>query len=167
MNRWLRECIYFVVFILLQALVINNMQLFGVITPFIYFYVLLKMPFNMSRSSLILLSFFLGFIMDSFSNTFGMHAAACSLLGFIRNPLIEQFTDTKELPAGSIPSNRLFGFARFTYFMLIMVTIHHLILFSIDSFGSFLPVQFLIRMWSSIALTSLLMVIIETFNRKK
>ena len=167
MNRWLRELLFFVVFVLFQALVINNMQLFGVITPFIYFYVLLKMPFDISRSTIILLAFILGFIMDSFLNTFGLHTAACSLLGFIRNPLIAQFADVKELPAGSIPSNKLFGFARFSYFMLIMVTIHHLVLFSIDSIGSFLPLQFLVRMSLSIVFTALIMVIIETFNRNK
>jgi rod shape-determining protein MreD len=156
-----------VVFVLLQTLVINNIHLFGIVTPFVYFYVLLKMPVDMNRSYIILLSFFLGLVIDSFSNTFGIHAAACSLLGFVRNPLVEQFVDVRELPGGSVPSYRLFGFGKFFYYTLILVTLHHAVLFSIDSFGFFQPAQLFKRMLSSIALTVLLLVIIETFNYRK
>ena len=167
MIRWLYVLIYVVVFVILQTLVIDNIHLFGIVTPFIYIYVILKMPVDMNRSYIILLAFFLGLIIDYFSNTFGIHAAACSLLGFIRNPLVEQFVDVRELPAGSIPSYRIFGFGNFFYYTLILVTLHHAVLFSIDSFGFFQPAQLFIRMSSSIALTVLLMVIIETFNHRK
>ena len=164
MIRWFRILINIFIFVILQTLVINNIHLFGIVTPFIYFFVLLKMPIDMKRSTTILLSFFLGLIIDIFSNTFGIHAAACSLLGFIRNPLIAQFVDVKELTGGSIPSYRLFGFSRFFYFILIMVSLHHFILFSIDSFGFTHPIQLIIRILSSISLTVILMIIIETFS---
>lgn len=121
----------------------------------------------MSRTFIILLSFFLGLIIDIFSNTFGIHAAACSLIGFIRNPLLAQFVDVKELQAGSIPSYKLFGFGHFFYYILILVSIHHIVLFAIDSFGFFQPVQLITRLLSSIILSTVLMTVIETFNYRK
>jgi len=149
---------------MLQTLVIDHIHLFGIVTPFVYLYVILKFRIDTSRSSVILLSFLLGFIIDVFSNTFGVHAAACSFVGFIRNPLLGQFVDMKELPAGSIPSSQLFGFGKFIRYTLIIVTLHHVILFLIDYFGFHQPVLMITRLLSSILLTLLLIFIIESFN---
>lgn len=164
---WFRIIVYFVVFVLLQVLVMNNIHLFGIITPFIYLYVILKLPVDMSRSSVILISFFLGLVVDVFSNTFGIHAAACSLAGFVRMPLLERFVDMKEMPEGSIPSYRLFGFGKFIRYTLVLVTLHHVALFLVESFSFFQPGLLITRMLSSILFTSLLMFIIEAFNLGK
>jgi len=163
MSRF-REIIYFVAFVLLQTLVINRIHLFGIITPFLYIYVIMKLRIDLSRSVVIVLSFLLGLIIDIFSNTLGIHAAACSLIGFIRNPLLVQFVDIKELPDRSIPSSHLFGFSRFIRYTLIIVTLHHILLFSIESFSFHQPSIVFIRMISSIFLSSILIFIIEAFN---
>lgn len=164
---WFRIMIYFVIFVLLQVLVMNNIHLFGLITPFIYLYVLLKLPVDMTRSRVVVVSFLLGLAVDVFSNTFGMHAAACSFVGFIRTPLLERFVDMKELPEGSVPSYQLFGFGKFMRYAFVLVTLHHVTLFLIESFSFFQPVLMITRMFSSILLTSLLMFIIEAFNLSK
>ena len=164
MIRRFRDIIYFIVYVLLQTLVIDQIHLFGIVTPFIYLYIILKLRINSSRSSVILLSFLLGLIIDIFSNTFGIHAAACAVIGFIRNPLLGQFVDVKELPDGSIPSYRLFGFNKFFRFTFIIVTLHHLILFSVESFGFYQPSLMILRLMTSIFLSLLLIIIIESFN---
>jgi len=164
MIRRFREIIYFIVYVSLQTLVIDHIHLFGIVTPFVYLYVILKFRMNISRSSVILLSFLLGLIIDVFSNTFGIHAASCAFIGFIRNPLLGQFVDMKELPDGSAPSFRLFGFGKFLRYTMIMVTLHHLLLFLIDSFGFYQPALLITRLLSSIFLTLILVCIIESFN---
>lgn len=164
---WFRIFVYFIVFVLLQVLVMNNIHLFGIITPFIYLYVILKFPVDMTRSKVIVTSFLLGLVVDIFSNTFGMHAAACSFAGFIRMPLLERFVDMKELPEGSVPSYNLFGFGKFVRYTLVLVSFHHIALFLIESFSFFQPTLLVTRMLSSILLTSLLMFIIEAFNLGK
>ncbi|MDR2914750.1 MAG: rod shape-determining protein MreD [Tannerella sp.] len=166
-NVWFRVIIYFIVFVLLQVLVMNNIHLFGIITPFVYLYAILKFPVDMTRSNVTIISFLLGLTIDVFSNTFGMHAAACSFIGFIRMPLLERFVDMKELPDGSIPSYQLFGFGKFMRYAFILVTLHHIVLFLVESFSLFQPMLMITRMLSSILLTSLLMFIIEAFNLGK
>ena len=74
----------FVGFVLLQVWVLNNIHLFRVAELFLYIYVIVKFPTQMSRSQMVVTSFLLGFAIDMFSNTPGMHAAACSLTGFLR-----------------------------------------------------------------------------------
>jgi rod shape-determining protein MreD len=145
----------------------NNIHLFGIITPFVYLYAILKFPVDMTRSNVTIISFLLGLTIDVFSNTFGMHAAACSFIGFIRMPLLERFVDMKELPDGSIPSYQLFGFGKFMRYAFILVTLHHIVLFLVESFSLFQPMLMITRMLSSILLTSLLMFIIEAFNLGK
>ena len=49
------------------------------------------MPVGTSRDLVVLFSFLIGLVIDMFSNTPGMHAAACTLAGFIREPLIRFF----------------------------------------------------------------------------
>jgi rod shape-determining protein MreD len=164
---WLRIAVYFVVLTLLQVLVMNNTHLFRVATPFIYIYVILKFPVDMNRLGVILISFLLGLSVDLFSNTFGIHAAACSFIGFVRTPLLERFAGLKDLPERSSPSCHLFGYARFIRYTLIVVALHHIALFMIEAFTFYQPLFMVVRMTASICLSSLLILIMEAFNPGK
>ena len=161
---WSRIAGSVVVFVLLQVLVMNNIHLFGIVVPFIYLYVILKLPVDVSRSNIVLISFIVGLVIDIFSNTFGMHAAACTLAGFVRTPLLERFVDIREVPEGSIPSYRLFGLGRFLRYMVLLVLIHHVALFVIESFTFFQPLLMITRILSSMLFTLLLIFILEVFN---
>ena len=167
MIKWLHIFVYMLICVVVQTFFIHNIQLFGIVTPFFYLYAILKIPFDTKRSRVILCSFLLGLVIDCFSNTFGMHAAACAFIGFVRDPLLERFVDFKELPDRSVPCYRLLGFAKFFYYTFILVTIHHIILFSIDAFGFFQPFRLMVRIFSSMLLTSLLIFIVEAFNLRK
>jgi rod shape-determining protein MreD len=166
-RTWLRVMVYFVVFVLLQALVMNNIHLFRIVTPFIYIYVILKLPVDTDRLSVIFTSFLLGLVMDVFSNTSGLHAAACSFIGFVRMPLLERFVDMRDLPEESVPSFRLFGYARFIRYVLTLVALHHFVLFVVEAFSFFQLLSMIIRMASSISFSSLLILVMEAFNLKK
>ena len=164
---WSRIAVYTVVFVLLQVLVMNNIHLFGIVTPFIYLYVILKLPVDLSRSRVILVSFLLGLTIDIFSNTFGIHAAACSFIGLIRAPIIERFVDMRELQEGSVPSYNAFGYIKFMRYALIIIAIHHVALFTIEAFSFFQPGAMIVRMMSSILLSTMLIFVIEAFNLGK
>jgi hypothetical protein len=125
------------------------------------------LPVDLNRSGVIITSFLLGLAVDIFSNTFGIHAAACSFIGFVRVPLLKHFVDLRDFPEGSIPSYHLFGYARFVRYTLIMVALHHIALFMIEAFTFFQPLYMVMRMTASILLSLLLILIIEAFNLEK
>lgn len=160
---WIQIVVSAVVFILLQSLVVNYVHLFGLATPFIYIYVILKLPLDLSRSLVIFIAFLTGLSVDMFSNTFGMHAAACSLLGLARLPLAKLIVDMREAPEGMIPSYRL-GFGVFFRYVALLTAIHHIALFVIEFFGFFQPLMMTVRMTLSFMLTLLLIMVIEAFN---
>jgi rod shape-determining protein MreD len=164
---WVRIGVYLVVLVLLQVLVLNSIHLFHIVTPFIYIYLILKLPVDLSRTSIIIVSFFLGFAVDIFSDTLGMHAAACSLAGFLRPPLIERFINLRDIPEQSIPSFGLFGYFGFIRFAILLVTIHHVLFFVIEAFTFFQPLSMLIRMALSILFSLVLILVVEAFNPEK
>ncbi|MDR3266023.1 MAG: rod shape-determining protein MreD [Tannerella sp.] len=155
----------FTVLVLLQVLILNNIHLFGIVTPFLYIYLILKLPVDFGRSSVIFISFLLGLVIDIFSNTFGIHAAAATLAGLIRNPLLLGWVDIKDIPENSIPSYQLMDFSNFLRYALIITAIHHTALFVVESFNFFQPLLLLVKILFSVLFTLLLIGITEAFNR--
>ena len=87
-NNLIRGLLYVIVFVLLQVLFLNNIHFLRIATPFLYLYVILRLPLGESRSGILLFSFFLGLLVDLFGNTAGMHAFATTFAGFCREPLL-------------------------------------------------------------------------------
>ena len=162
-NNLLRGFIYFVVFVLIQVLVLNNIHFLRIATPFLYLYFIIKMPVGSSRTQVVFFSFIAGVVIDTFSNTPGMHAAACTLAGFCREPLIRVFMG-KDLPEGIYPSYKTFGFGGFFRSGLSFVLIQHTTLFVIESLTLFDPLFLVVRILSSVVMTTLLICTVEAFN---
>lgn len=123
----------FVVLILAQAVVFNNINFFGFINPYPYILFILLYPVNNNRTLFIFLSFMLGLFVDLFSDSGGINAAACVTIAFIR-PAVLKFTFGMIYEHQTIRfGNTEFG-NRVIYFT-ILTTIHHLILFSMEVFN--------------------------------
>jgi len=159
---------YCVLFVAIQVLILDNIHLFRIATPLLYIYIIIKMPVNISRSTMIVISFLLGITIDMFSNTLGIHAAACSLAGMIRNPLMFTFSE-KELTENTLPSYRTLGVGAFMKYVISLVAIHHIALFLIESISLFDPVFLFFRIFATMILTVLFIFIVEAFiiERKK
>ena len=162
-NNLIRGLLYFVVLVLVQVLILNNIHFLRIATPFLYLYFIIKMPVGSPRDLVVLFSFLIGLVIDLFSNTPGMHAAACTLTGFIREPLI-RFYMGKDLPDGIYPSYKTFGYGGFFRYVLSLVLIHHVTLFLIESLTLFDPLFLAIRIGASVITTTLLICTIEAFN---
>ena len=117
-------------------------------TPFLYLYIILKLPVGESRSEQLFLAFLAGLLVDMFSNTPGMHAFACTLVGFFREGIIQMHMG-KDLPEGIYPSYRAFGYGGFFRYVLTFVVLHHVALFLIESLTLFDPLFMAVRIMSS------------------
>lgn len=158
-----RGIIYFVVFVAIQVLLLNNIHFLRIATPFLYLYFLIKIPLGTTRVKITVLSFLTGLVIDAFSNTPGMHAAACTFIGFFREPLIN-FLIGKELQEGSYPSYKTFGYGGFFRYVLFSALIHHIILYLIESLSLFDPLFLTLRILASTAVTTILICAVEAFN---
>lgn len=89
-------------------------------------------PVNGNRYALLLSSFFLGLLVDMFSNSGGVHAAACVMLAYLR-PYIFKFSFGLSYEYQTVRINDVLTMERFS-FILIAVAIHHLALFLLEIF---------------------------------
>jgi rod shape-determining protein MreD len=131
--------IMFVVLVLVQVLILNNIQVSGLINPYVYILFILLLPFTIPGYFLLGISFLLGLSIDIFNNTPGIHAGATVLLGFLR-PAIARLVSSREIiEKGNTPNMTQLGFASFLKYTVISVMIHHLFLFYVEafSFGGF------------------------------
>lgn len=90
MNELLRNIARFLVFVLLQVFILNKIPpLHQFVTPYLYFLFILWLPFRIPRLSLTLLGFVFGLCLDFFTKTPGLHAAACTLIAYMRPFMID------------------------------------------------------------------------------
>lgn len=161
----LYEVLLFVVLILLQVLVFNQISVFGYATPFLYIYFLLKLPMGRNVFYVIIMGFLMGFIIDIFLNTPGINAAATTLIATFRKPLLGLFF-TKDRHEEFVPGIYSAS-GPFIRFSISSVVIHQAVLFGLEAFSLFNINILLLRLLSSIILTLILLFALDSFNYKK
>jgi len=124
----------FVVSVLLQVLIFNNILIARVITPFFYILFIVLLPFDTPRSLLLFLSLILGLTIDIFTNTPGVHASAALFIGFLRPGILGLISSRETLESVSAPRVMTMGLQWFASYVTIIVIIHHLLLFFIEAF---------------------------------
>ena len=162
-NNILRSILYFVVFVMFKVLFLKNKHYMLIATHILYLYCIIKMPIGISRSGVLIFSFITGLIVDMFSNTPGMHAGACTLVGLLREPLIH-FLQGEDIADGLYPSYHSFGYAGFIRYVALFVFIHHVTLFLLEALTLFDPLFLLIRVGASVLMTILSICAVELFN---
>lgn len=161
-NIILKNIFRFFILVLLQVFILNNIQFSGYINPYLYVLFILMLPFNIHRWALIILGFTLGFSIDIFSNTAGLHSAATVLIAFIRPFIIKLGNKGQEYEATSFtPSVRITGFRWFFIYSLILVSIHHIFLFFLEEFNFHDFFTTFFRAIASIIATILLLILTQ------
>jgi rod shape-determining protein MreD len=130
----LQNIFRFILLVLFQVLVLNNIQFLGYINPYLYILFILSLPVQMPRWFLLILAFVLGLTIDIFSNTIGMHAFATVLVAFFRDGIIKLFTNLEE-GNNPTPSFHTFGVSAYIKYVVLIVIIHHSTLFILEAFS--------------------------------
>ena len=107
MNLWLSNILRFLICVLLQVLVVNNLSISGVCTPFVYILFLIALPARTPRWAELLIGLFTGLVIDIFCDSFGVNMAACVLVAYLRPLLIANMVQEKERLTGTINSQEL------------------------------------------------------------
>jgi rod shape-determining protein MreD len=132
-NNLISNSVRFLLLLLLQIVIFNNINLFGFIISMPYILYLMLYPVNGNKKWLLVSAFLLGLILDIFSNTGGTHATACLILAYVR-PSIFKISFGLSYEYQTIKINDSLTTERFT-FIAISVLIHHLVVFSLEAFS--------------------------------
>ena len=123
----------FIVLVLVQVLVLNQVHFGGYINPFIYILFVMLLPAYTPRYLLLLSGFLIGLVIDVFSNSLGMHAAATVFIAFIR-PFVIRSISNRDEDRHDYPGIKQNSVSWFLYYTIIMVFSHHFVFFYLEFF---------------------------------
>ena len=166
-NSILRFSLIFVILILLQVLLFNNIQFSGYVNPYVYIMFILLLPVEIPSWLLLLLSFGTGITIDLFSGSPGMHASATVVAGFVRPFILRIVSPRDGYEPGSEPSMVIYGFRWFLAYAVLLVVVHHTILFYLEVFRFDDFFRTLLRVLLSSLFTLTFIVLIELYRRGK
>lgn len=158
--------IRFVVLLFTQVIICNHINFLGYINPYIYIIFILLFPVKNNRLVFLLIAFMLGMLLDMFSDSGGVHAAAAVLLAYVRPVLLKssfgmlyehQAVKFSHLELGSLIP-----------YVSIATIIHHIVLFSLEIFNTSQILLILQKtLFSSIFTIILSLLLIILFGKRK
>ncbi|HEU4718970.1 MAG TPA: rod shape-determining protein MreD [Bacteroidia bacterium] len=160
-NDVVRNVIRFLLLVFVQGLILKNVEPGPYINPFLYVLFIMQLPFETPPWVVLVASFFTGFCVDLFYGTLGMHMAACTLVGFFRPRLLRFMSPRDGYEFGAQPTIQDMGRAWFITYAVIIIFVHHFVLFYLEIFSLHEFFNTLLRVIVSGAATLVLVVVTQ------
>ena len=166
MNKYFAKYLFLLPgYVLLQALVLNQVLFSAYINPFLYVILIISLPLKTPKWFLLFYAFLLGFFIDLFSGSLGFHSTATILIAFFK-PFISKITiphnilgDTDEITLKKI------GNKAFITFSLFLILIHNSCLFIIEHLSFNLAIAG--KILASSIVTLIIVLIAQLLHQKK
>ena len=165
--NWILRLVGLIFLILFQVLVLNKLNVSTYIHPYVYPMFIILLPFETPRWLILPLAFAVGFSIDMFNNTAGMHAAACVFIAFARPWLIKRYTPITGYEIVNAPSLSELGVVWFALFTLTVIFIHHSIYYFLQVFWMNDVGYLLLKIFLSTLVSTLLIVIFAFLFAKR
>lgn len=166
-NRIIRFTILFVIIILIQVLILNNIRFGGYINPYVYILFIMLLPVEIPSWLLLIISFFTGMVMDFFSGSPGMHSSATVMVAFAR-PWVLRITSPRDgYDTNAEPAMVIYGARWFLLYSSLMVIIHHTALFYLEVFRFEAFFRTFLRVILSSAFTVTFIFLLEYIRKDK
>lgn len=167
-NNLLGQILSIITYIFLQVFFLRNLVLFDISFCFIYISILLLLEKEWSAISTMLLGFFVGFVIDIFYGTIGIHTSACVFAGYMRQYVLDWTAPGGGYETWMQPRLNIMGFSWFATYASLLVLLHHTWLFLVENASFHLLGFTFIKIVASTLLTLTLSVIFQyTFYTKK
>lgn len=166
MNKVVYVSFLFLSLLFFQVFVCDHILLFGYINPYVYISFVIFYPLKKERYVFLLLSFLLGLSIDFFSDSGGIHAFSLLFVAYIRLFLVHLIFKKTEQDY-LLFSLRQEAIGSVFNYVIILILIHHFILFSFANFSSNNFSAVLTNTLYSSTLTSILFFTVTYIIRKK
>ena len=130
--------IHFLILLLIQLTILVNVQLHSYMYINIYILIIYILPYRLRNATILFFGFFLGLFIDLANNTMGIHAAATTLIAYIR-PRLLMLTSNREQIDDIQGKQKISDFGWFFKYILISTAVFNVVLilgeaFSIQNF---------------------------------
>ncbi|MDX5438009.1 MAG: hypothetical protein LPK03_12480 [Pontibacter sp.] len=161
MNSSLNHIVQFFLFVALQILLMDNLVLFSTGFCFIYVAFLLYLPLTINRVWLLFLGFAVGFTVDVFYDTMGIHAAASVLLAFLRPHVLNLLTPRDGYDSGDTVNIHVMGGRWFLAYAFTLILFHHAAVFFLETINFQTALHTLVKTLLSTLFTGIVVVTIQ------
>ena len=139
MNNIISNILRFVVVIFLQIFVCNYINLFGFVPPALYLLALLLLPLELPMSVQYVIGFFTGLIIDMFTHTLGVNAAAGVIVMFVRPYVVRLLNGRSAVEGVDRPEPGIKDFKWIFTYVLLLSFLHQFmsVMLETSSFRNF------------------------------
>lgn len=129
------QIIAFFIYLFYQVLILKNIVLFNTAFCFLYVAYLFFLPVESNPLFLMFAGFLMGFAVDIFYDSLGLHAFSCVLVMYLRNFWLTAITPQGGYDVSTTPSIAINGMQWFLVYTIPLVFVHHAILFFVEAGG--------------------------------
>jgi hypothetical protein len=130
-----QQIILFVVYLLYQVMILQNVVMFHTAFCFLYVLYLILLPVEANPLMLMGIGFLMGFAVDLFYESIGLHAFASVMIMYIRNYWLNSLTPQGGYDSNSVPSVAMNGVQWFLIYAMPLIFLHHALLFFMEAGG--------------------------------
>jgi hypothetical protein len=138
-NMLLPQAWRFVILLLAQVLICKQVQFsdegWRYLHIFIYPLFTLLLPVKLQNSIVLILSFFMGLLVDWFYDSPGVHASALVCTAYIRPLVLGVLEPYEGYNMNEIPGIKKLGVGWFSSYLSILLLVHLFIYFSVEAFS--------------------------------
>lgn len=149
MKRYISYAVLFIVVVLLQIFLFDNLSLGIYFHPLIYSAFIILLPLKYNRGLVLLLSALLGFVVDWLTGMAGLNVLAITTVGFVRPLLIKVICGYGGVLSEPIPMINRVAPKRLLMYIAAMVMIHCGIYFFMESLSLMHILHTLLRIFVS------------------
>lgn len=155
------------VLIILQVTILSKIALWGVATPFLFLYLIMKLPVSTSPNIVMTVAFAMGITIDMFFSTPGVYALSSVVSAFMRRPYITLVLQHEDDYGTMYPSIRTLGTAPFTVYTLITALTFSSVVFIVQSFSLYSPLHLILKIVTSTLFTYIMVMCAEYILKEK
>lgn len=148
MYRTLPYLALFVVTVLLQIFLFDNLSVSVYLNPLIYVAFIILLPLDTPPAVLLGAGLVTGVVMDASMGAAGINTVATLPIAFLRPAFMNLLCGRENVREGGIPSPERLGRRKFIDYLVLMVLVHHTIFFLLEALS-----------WSHLLQTSIRIVV--------
>lgn len=153
MYRIVTYSLLFLVTVLLQVFLFDNLSVSIYLNPLIYVAFIILLPVDTAPVAVLFAGLVMGMTMDFLMGTAGINTMASLLLAFLRPYILASLYSRDDLRDGGVPSPERLGHHVFLNYLVVLVAVHHAVFFSMEALSWSHMLRVLIRIIASGSVT--------------
>jgi hypothetical protein len=150
-----------------QVLLLRNLVLFNSAFCFLYIAFILLLPIELNSLVLMVIGFVLGFTIDIFYDSMGLHALATVFVAYIRNYWLATITPQGGYDSSASATVMANGLQWFLVYSLPLVFLHHLVLFFVEASGFALFWYTMLKIVASLLFTMATIILLQYLSPQR